>query len=66
MNPLFPGTAGVSPDGVKAKRVKLGGFGLTGMSERAKLLGGQTLIESASGKGTKVRIVLPINSPNGQ
>ena len=58
--------AGFEPEGVKANRAKLGGFGLTGMSERAKLLGGQTLIESARGKGTTVRIVLPINSSNGQ
>lgn len=51
---------GFEPDAVKGKRTKIG-FGLIGMSERAKLLGGQTLIESAKGVGTKVSIILPLN-----
>jgi signal transduction histidine kinase/ligand-binding sensor domain-containing protein len=49
---------GFEPDSVKGNRRKIG-FGLLGMSERAKLLGGQTVIESAKGAGTKVSIVLP-------
>jgi hypothetical protein len=40
------------------------GFGLTGMSERAKLLDGQTLIESTKGSGTIVSIILPLNTGN--
>jgi len=51
---------GFEPDAVKGSRTKIG-FGLVGMSERAKLLGGQTLIESAKGVGTKVSIILPLN-----
>jgi signal transduction histidine kinase/ligand-binding sensor domain-containing protein len=43
---------------VKANRQKIG-FGLIGMSERAKLLGGQTMIESAKGAGTRVSVTLP-------
>lgn len=34
-------------------------MGLTGMRERAKLIGGKVSIQSASGAGFKVRIVLP-------
>lgn len=51
---------GFEPDSVKRNRRKIG-FGLIGMSERAKLLGGQTIIESAKGAGTKVSIILPLN-----
>jgi len=40
-----------------------GGFGLLGMGERARLLGGQTIIESAKDAGTTVSIVLPASSP---
>jgi signal transduction histidine kinase/ligand-binding sensor domain-containing protein len=36
-----------------------GGFGLTGIIERARLLGGQPLIESKPGQGTTVSISLP-------
>ncbi len=35
------------------------GFGLRGMRERARLLGGQVLIESAPGKGATVRVNVP-------
>jgi signal transduction histidine kinase len=37
-----------------------GHFGLLGMAERAKRLGGQILISSAPGSGTVVRVELPI------
>jgi signal transduction histidine kinase len=37
-----------------------GHFGLLGMSERAKRLGGQILISSAPGKGTTIRVELPV------
>jgi signal transduction histidine kinase len=46
---------GFEPDAVKGNRRKIG-FGLIGMRERAKLLGGQTIVESARGAGTKVSI----------
>ena len=37
-----------------------GGFGLTGMRERARLLGGQLRIASRLGHGTTVRTLLPL------
>jgi signal transduction histidine kinase len=39
------------------------GFGLQGMRERAEGMGGQLTIQSATGKGTAISIVLPV--PNG-
>jgi two-component system sensor histidine kinase UhpB len=36
------------------------GFGLTTMTERVKSLGGTCAIESASGKGTTIRIEIPV------
>lgn len=36
-------------------------YGLIGMRERVKLLGGQILLESTPGKGAKVRIVIPLD-----
>ena len=37
-----------------------GRFGLTGMNERVKLLGGQLTIESGVGAGTVVRVMVPL------
>ena len=37
-----------------------GGFGVTGMIERARLLGGKLQIESEPGKGTRIRAVVPL------
>lgn len=39
--------------------VATGGFGLTGMRERAQLLGGQLAIETAPGAGASVRASIP-------
>ncbi len=39
--------------------------GLSGMSERAALLGGQLTIESARGVGTQLTAKLPLESPGG-
>jgi two-component system sensor histidine kinase UhpB len=36
------------------------GFGLRGMQERVQALGGSCKVESASGCGTKIRIVIPL------
>jgi signal transduction histidine kinase/ligand-binding sensor domain-containing protein len=35
------------------------GFGLIGMSERIRMLGGAHTVESESGKGTKITIIIP-------
>ena len=40
---------------------KLASFGLAGMRERAKLLGGTLAVESAVGKGVTVRLELPLD-----
>jgi signal transduction histidine kinase/ligand-binding sensor domain-containing protein len=47
------------------------GFGLTGISERVRILGGEHAVRSAPGQGTTILIKLPIHSPakerrNGQ
>ncbi|GEM_PF-1204428 len=39
----------------------LGGFGLAGMKERAKTLGGRLVVESEPGSGTKITATLPVN-----
>jgi signal transduction histidine kinase len=45
---------GFEPDVEGANEGRRGGMGLTGMSERARILGGKCVIRSASGKGTEV------------
>lgn len=40
-----------------------GGVGLTSMRERAALLGGTLTITSAQGKGTQVRLSVPVRAP---
>ena len=49
---------GFAPAGETGKRS--GGFGLTGLSERARILGGTLAVESAPGRGTTVRFRLPV------
>jgi signal transduction histidine kinase len=45
--------------GLATKAPDDGGFGLTGMRERAVALGGSMTVESRRGRGTQLRIVLP-------
>lgn len=45
--------------GVLTRAPDDGGYGLTGMRERAVALGGSMTIESRRGRGTQIRIVLP-------
>jgi len=45
--------------GLGTKTPDDGGFGLTGMRERAVALGGSMTMESRRGRGTQLRIVLP-------
>ncbi|MCR4410844.1 MAG: histidine kinase [Thermoguttaceae bacterium] len=42
-----------------------GHFGLEGIRERARLLGGEATIESAPGQGTSIHVHLPLSWPNG-
>jgi signal transduction histidine kinase len=46
--------------GFDVKAVGRTGFGLVGMSERVRLVGGECRIESTPGKGTTVAIRLPL------
>jgi two-component system sensor histidine kinase UhpB len=39
------------------------GYGLQGMQERVQALGGTCVIEGASGRGTSVRIAIPVPAP---
>jgi len=39
-----------------------GGFGLTGISERARFLGGKAAIRSASGQGTTMTVEINFGS----
>ncbi len=48
---------GFDPDSVEP--TDHGGFGITGMSERAHLMGGQLTIYSAAGAGTRVAVTIP-------
>ena len=51
---------GFDPDRVEQKR-----FGLRGMRERAELFGGRAIVDSAPGKGARIKVELPLveNSP---
>ena len=51
---------GFEPDCVEVYR-----FGLRGIRERAKLLGGRATIDSAPGKGTRIAVELPVTSMCG-
>jgi two-component system sensor histidine kinase UhpB len=51
----------VRDDGRGIDPVAAPGFGLRGMQERAQALGGSCKVESASGCGTAVRIVIPLH-----
>lgn len=54
--------AGFDPGGLKAD----GHFGLDWMRERVELLGGNFEVRSAPGKGTVVRVSLPLTQPEYQ
>ena len=41
------------------------GGGLSGMNERAELLGGQLVVKSNPGAGTRLRAALPLDAPTG-
>ncbi len=39
---------------------RLGGFGLAGMSERARLIGGALSVKAAPGKGCRLTVIVPL------
>jgi signal transduction histidine kinase/ligand-binding sensor domain-containing protein len=51
---------GFTPD-VRSPQASHSGFGLTGMAERARLLGGEFKVRSTPGRGTTVTIEIPLN-----
>ena len=51
---------GFEPNKPNIKDAAKGGFGLLGMSERVKMLGGTEEIESRPGEGTTILIKIPI------
>lgn len=57
---------GFDPTVLEEKKTSTGsGFGIYGIRERVNLLGGTFKIESAPGKGTSVRVILPYESGEG-
>lgn len=50
---------GFDVDQVKGSYDKRGSLGLLNMDERAKMIGGSTTIQSASGKGTTITVRIP-------
>jgi signal transduction histidine kinase/ligand-binding sensor domain-containing protein len=51
---------GFAPDG-RTHPSSRSGFGLTGMAERAHLLGGEFKVRSTQGRGTTVTVEIPLN-----
>lgn len=51
--------SGFATDAAPANGVASNGFGLIGLRERARLLGGTLTIESAPGAGTRIAVTLP-------
>jgi signal transduction histidine kinase len=51
--------------GFDPARVRDGAFGLEGIKERARLLGGVAAVESSPGAGTRIRVELPVMVPEG-
>ncbi len=46
--------------GAQGRRTGRGGLGILGMRERAAMLGGSFVLDSTPGKGTRVRVSLPL------
>jgi signal transduction histidine kinase len=42
---------------------KRGGLGLSGIAERARLLGGRMTVRSTTGRGTSVLVQIPLRAP---
>jgi two-component system, chemotaxis family, CheB/CheR fusion protein len=57
---------GFEPDSQSSPDSVTYGFGLTNVSERLKLFGGRLEIQSSSGAGAQVTVVLPISSTEMQ
>jgi two-component system sensor histidine kinase DegS len=51
---------GFDPEEARTSRSRREPFGLRGMTERARMLDGECVIDSASGHGTRVRVRIPV------
>lgn len=49
--------------GFLSEQVDRNRFGLRGIQERAKLFGGQSIVDSQPGRGTRIRVDLPVVEP---
>jgi two-component system sensor histidine kinase UhpB len=54
----------IEDDGRGIDPQKPSGFGLRGMQERVRALGGECTLETAAGGGTRVRVVIPLSTDN--
>jgi two-component system sensor histidine kinase UhpB len=58
---------GIDPETVQqTDDVRKGGWGLTGIRERAQLMGGQVEIRSAPGAGTVLTVCLPLEEESDE
>jgi signal transduction histidine kinase len=57
---------GFDPTAVKPPHVEHGGFGLFSIRERLRLLGGVMTIDSAPGRGTRVRLTAPLERTDAE
>ncbi len=55
---------GFDPQALRAAQVT-GGFGFNSIRERLRMVGGHIEIDSAPGEGTRVRVSLPVELPEG-
>ncbi len=56
---------GFTPD-ERSRTFSHSGFGLTGMGERARLLGGELKVRSTPGKGTTILFEIPLRQKHGE
>jgi signal transduction histidine kinase len=56
----------IEDDGAGFNPQRTRGMGLLGIEERVRQLGGQVEVQSEPGKGTKVRVSLPVDVPAGR
>lgn len=51
---------GFDPNAAQTRRITKSGFGLTGIAERVRILGGKLAIESAPGSGTIIKVRIEV------
>ena len=54
---------GFAPDAVAGTEARRPSFGLSGIAERVRILGGKHAIRSTPGQGTTVEVVINLNTP---